>query len=284
MTSIGSDSVRSEVTGTGPHPWRVALAWASLSDVGLRREVNEDSVVTALPVFAVADGMGGHAAGDVASRVVVTRLGDLARDTTSDPAHVYEQLRLAVEDMVTETAITDGNTGTTLTGIVLGEAEGRPTWFCVNIGDSRVYLLENGTLRQITEDHSVVQHLINQGAISPAEAEDHPHANVITRAVGPGDDPYPDVFVVPVASGQRFLICSDGLTKELTDLGIAHFLASGQSPAEAAETLLRESLGNSGRDNITVAVVDVLEVSAGEDGGAEDAGDSDTAPISGTAR
>ncbi len=277
MTSIGAGSDRSEISVAGPHPWRVVLAWASLTDVGLRREINQDSVVTAPPVFVVADGMGGHEAGEFASAAVVTRLAELAGGATSDPARVYEQLQLAIEDMVAETSITDGNTGTTMTGIVLGETDGRPTWFCVNIGDSRVYLLESGTLRQITQDHSVVQHLINTGAISPAEAEDHPHANVIPRAVGPSEDPYPDVFVLPVAPGQRFLLCSDGLTKELTDLGIGHFLAAGATPAQASAELMRESLGNSGRDNITVAVIDVLEVDSPL--AAAPADQADTAPL-----
>jgi protein phosphatase len=110
---------------------------------------------------------------------------------------------------------------------------------------------------QVTTDHSIVQQLVESGQISKDEAEYHPHANVITRAVGLMDAPVPDYVLMPVIAGTRLLICSDGLTKELTDVGIQHFMENGGTPSETVAELLRVALENSGRDNVTVIVVDV---------------------------
>jgi protein phosphatase len=114
-------------------------------------------------------------------------------------------------------------------------------------------------LSQLTTDHSIVQELLDAGAITPAEAEVHPHSNVITRAVGFNEDPVPDFSLVPVVAGTRLLVCSDGLTKELTEHGIRHFLGSGDTVLEAAGALMDAALGNGGRDNVTVIVLEVLE-------------------------
>jgi len=130
-------------------------------------------------------------------------------------------------------------------------------WVTLNIGDSRVYLSRDGVIAQITTDHSVVQELVAAGRLSPEEAENHPYGNVITRAVGPSDSVTPDYVRLDVTDGDRFVICSDGLTKELTDYGIQHFLTENADPAVAAEAMLEAALENGGRDNITIIVLDV---------------------------
>ncbi|GAB3385683.1 protein phosphatase 2C domain-containing protein [Humibacter soli] len=238
---------------------RITLAWAALTDKGYRRAVNEDSLIAKSPIFAVADGMGGHAAGDFASSAVVTRLAEHVSVPFIKEEGVDTALRDAVDDMGRGVGHTDLGTGTTVTGIALTMAEGEPNWLVFNIGDSRVYELEDGELRQLTVDHSIVQELLDAGAITPSEAEVHPHSNVITRAVGFNEEPVPDFSLVPVTAGTRLLACSDGLTKELTEHGIRHYLTVGTSPLDAAGQLLDAALGNGGRDNVTVVVVDVLE-------------------------
>ena len=223
------------------------------SDVGGRREINEDSAVSVPPVFAVADGMGGHDAGEIASRVVVERLARVAADT--DMSGIHQALRDAVHDL-SETEAEAGS-GTTVTGALLSEDQ----LIVFNIGDSRVYLLRENQLVQLTRDHSVVQDLVDAGHISEREAETHPHANVITRAVGFHDDPEPDTVELAPTAGDRLLLCSDGLTKELTAHGIAHFLAESDTVDAAAESLMEAALGNGGRDNVTVIVLDVVAAS-----------------------
>ena len=202
--------------------------------------------------------MGGHTAGDFASTAVVTRLAEqVTVDFVGEDA-LTEALRSAVDDMGRGVGHTDLGTGTTVTGIALTLVDGAPYWLVFNIGDSRVYSYRDGTLEQLTLDHSIVQELLDAGAITPAEAEVHPHSNVITRAVGFNEDPVPDYFLLPIVAGSRLLVCSDGLTKELTEHGIRHFLGEGSSPLDAAQQLMDAALGNGGRDNVTVVVVDVL--------------------------
>jgi protein phosphatase len=259
VTQIGRSSRRHNVAVPGGDGSRVSLSWAALSDKGYRRAVNEDSLLARAPIFAVADGMGGHTAGDFASAAVVTRLAERINTDFVDPDGINVALRSAVDDMGRGVGQTDLGTGTTVTGVALSMADGDPRWLVFNIGDSRVYQLLDGVLTQLTIDHSVVQELLDAGAITPAEAEVHPHSNVITRAVGFNEDPVPDYWSLPIISGERLLVCSDGLTKELTEHGIRHFLSVGGSPLEAAGQLMDAALGNGGRDNVTVIVVDVLE-------------------------
>ncbi|HWU59707.1 MAG TPA: protein phosphatase 2C domain-containing protein [Microbacteriaceae bacterium] len=259
MTQIGRSSRRHSVVVPGTHGAHVTLGWAALSDKGYRRAVNEDSVLARSPLFAVADGMGGHTAGDFASAAVVTRLAEQVGEDFVESAQLSDALRAAVDDMGRGVGQTDLGTGTTVTGIALSMVDGAPCWLVYNIGDSRTYQLLDGVLTQLTVDHSIVQELLDAGAITPAEAEVHPHSNVITRAVGFNEDPVPDFSYIPVVAGARLLVCSDGLTKELTEHGIRHFLVEGETALDAAGSLMDAALGNGGRDNVTVIVVDVLE-------------------------
>lgn len=260
MTQASASSSGHTVTITGRAGSTVTLSWAALTDTGLRRTANEDSYVASAPVFAVADGMGGHLAGDLASAAVATRLAERDGLAPIEPSDVTDALRAAVEDMREGLGITDNGTGTTVSGVAIAEREEKLAWLVFNIGDSRVYRLEQGVLEQLTRDHSVVQELMDAGHITSEEADVHPHSNIITRAVGFHEDPVPDFRLIALRAGARFLICSDGLTKELTNYGIRHFLLANPKPADAAQQLVEAALGNGGRDNVTVIVIDVLAV------------------------
>lgn len=262
MTVRGENASR--VTLTVGENLEVELSWHGLTHVGHRREVNQDSYVAMPPVFAVADGMGGHAAGEIASEAVVLRLAELS-GTKADRKMLESALQDAVDDIELNVGETELGAGTTVTGVLLGDDPSEPSWTVFNIGDSRVYQLFKGALSQLTVDHSVVQHLIDTGQITEAEAETHPHANVITHAVGMGEDPVPDYANVALVPGQRLLICSDGLTKELTDVGIQRYLEEADTAEDAATLLLQQALGNAGRDNVTVLVIDVHAVDGTRD-------------------
>jgi serine/threonine protein phosphatase PrpC len=238
----------------------VTLAWAALTDTGRRREVNEDSLLAEPPIFAVADGMGGHSAGDVASGAVVTRLAELAGTDHLEAEAINEALSRSVIDMAAGEGVTDLGTGTTVTGAAVAIVSGVPQWIVFNIGDSRVYQLTSGVLEQVTTDHSVVQELVDAGRITRDEADVHPQGNIITRAVGFHEPPVPDYRILPIQPGMRLLICSDGLTKELTAYGIRHFLISNPRADDAVKALVDAALDNGGRDNVTVIVLDVLSV------------------------
>lgn len=271
MTQIGRTSARVSVTREGAHPRRVTLSWAALTDKGNKRAVNEDSAVSELPVFAVADGMGGHSAGDVASAAVVERLGEIT-DAVTDADTIDEALAKALTDIDRVGDESVLGTGTTVTGVALSEVDDELAWMVFNIGDSRVYLFADDELRQLTVDHSVVQELIDAGLITRDQAEHHPDSNVITRAVGFHEKPVPDYSSLPVAAGQRILMCSDGLTKELTDHGIRHYLSTTATAERAATELVTAALANGGRDNVTVVVVDVeADTSLGDTADAQDA-------------
>jgi len=233
------------------------LTWAESTETGRRREVNQDAVLAEYPLFVVADGMGGHLGGEIASASTVDRLRAVVAGGSVTPKSIEKALSRAVKDIVSHPETTDEGTGTTLTGLYLETSADEPHWVTLNIGDSRVYLLRDDEIVQVTTDHSVVQELIAAGRLSPEEAENHPYGNVITRAVGPSDSVKPDYLRLEVVDGDRFVICSDGLTKELTDFGIRHFLDANPDPADAVTAMMNAALENGGRDNITIIVLDV---------------------------
>ena len=233
----------------------LSLSWAAVTDVGRRREVNQDAVLAHYPLFIVADGMGGHIGGEIASASTIERLSAVAGKDAVSPKSIEKALARAVDDIARHPGTTDDGTGTTVTGVYLDTSGDEPTWVTLNIGDSRVYLMRDDSLMQITTDHSVVQELIASGRLSPEEAENHPYGNVITRAVGPTESVTPDYVRLDVVDGDRFVICSDGLTKELTDYGILHFLLEHPDPAEAVDAMLRAAIDNGGRDNVSIIVL-----------------------------
>jgi protein phosphatase len=150
--------------------------------------------------------------------------------------------------------------GTTLSGVSIASVDGLGYWLVVNIGDSRTYQFANGELEQITVDHSYVQELIDEGELTPGEAMKDPRRNIITRAIGAGSVGEADYWLFPAERGDRMLICSDGLTTELTDDRIAEILAAQPDPQRAADILTAEAVRAGGRDNVTVVVVDALSV------------------------
>ena len=260
MTAIGANSTGFSVTEpeTGA---RVTLSWAAATEVGNHRAQNEDSYSVGSPVFAVADGMGGHSAGDVASDAVVRRLAELEAPGFATLDSLEAALEKSVEDLRSTLTEDQRGAGTTVTGVALVREGAQLQWAAFNIGDSRVYALINGDFSQVTVDHSVVQQLVDAGQITRDEADYHPHANVITRAVGISDAPIPDYVSLPVEAGMRIMLCSDGLTKELTDVGIEHFWRTAATAPDAVDDLMKAALANSGRDNVTIVIIDVLGVS-----------------------
>ncbi|GAA1455519.1 PP2C family protein-serine/threonine phosphatase [Nesterenkonia lacusekhoensis] len=228
------------------------------SHVGLRRELNEDSSVVTDTLFAVADGMGGHEAGEVASSLAVQTLAE-GWDAAQGLISRYELQQFIDRADARIREATDSKAGTTLTGAALIEAEGELQWLVFNIGDSRTYMFEEGRLVRLTRDHSQVQEMYESGIITADEIHNHPNRNVITRALGAGDAFDADFFAATVNAGQRMLICSDGLTGELEDAKIAEILDRGESAQETVDALIQRSLRRGGRDNVTVVVVDVKE-------------------------
>jgi protein phosphatase len=257
MTSIGDDGVEVHVPVPGLEP-DLVLSWAARTDIGHRRSANEDSVLVGLPVFAVADGMGGHAAGDRASAAVAERLA-------REPGPFAELAALEqafIDSGAAIDALAEGipiGVGTTITGAALVNDGPAPSFLVFNIGDSRVYRFERNELIQVTIDHSVVQELVDAGVIAPEMADHHPESNVITRALGFHDEPLPDIWRIPARAGMRLLICSDGLTKEIGDERLRLHLASGMPAAETANALVDAALAAGGRDNVTLIVVDVVQ-------------------------
>lgn len=226
------------------------------TDVGLRRRTNEDSFIEAAPVFAVADGMGGHSRGDLASKTMIDQLSDSIRSGEPTTPEVVFTAITAANSKILKWAGDVGVAGTTIAGIALVSLSSQADchWMAFNIGDSRVYLWDESELRQITVDHSVVQELVDGGEITAEEALTHPERNFVTRAVGVEREADPDVWLLPAEGRQVFVVCSDGLTRELTDAEIAEVLA--QELADPAARLIELALASGARDNVTVLVVD----------------------------
>lgn len=230
------------------------LAWGSRSDVGLVREHNEDSFVVRFPLFAVADGMGGHEAGEVASSIAVTRLAETAPATADDAslAGAVESANIAVLEAPAKGTGRPGM-GTTCTSVII---EGS-TMAVAHVGDSRCYLLHKGQLMRVTHDHSYVEELVAAGQITPEEARVHPNRSVITRALGNDPKMQADHFSVDVERGDRILLCSDGLSSMVTDGVIEETLMSSATPQNCADALVDAALAEGGSDNVTCIVIDV---------------------------
>lgn len=231
------------------------------TDRGLRRELNEDSLVAMHPIYAIADGMGGHEAGEIASSICVQTLAESRIVGMAAPeanaSDIQELIHLADQRIRYQT---QGIAGTTLSGVVLVQESGQPYWLVFNVGDSRTYRLSQGTFAQITVDHSEVQELVDSGQITPDEALIHPRRHVVTRALGAGSDTEADFWLMPVEEGDRILVCSDGLTAEVSDDHIFRILSTLKSPQDATDSLIQAALRSGGRDNISVIVIDAADV------------------------
>lgn len=258
---MNPETTEPAVTGTSDTAPSIRLSCGYATDRGLRRELNEDSFIAQDPVFAVADGMGGHEAGEVASGLCVRALARAEVLSAGKRNATAADLREAIEaaDLSIREA-TDSRAGTTLSGVVLVEERGVPYWLVFNVGDSRTYRLTQGSFEQISVDHSEVQELVDGGHITADEALVHPRRHVVTRALGTGDDAEADYWMLPVEEGDRVLICSDGLNSEVSDEHIHRILSTVASPQDAADALVQAALRSGGRDNITVVVVDATDV------------------------
>lgn len=237
------------------------LSWGACTHRGCVRELNEDAVLAAPPVFLVADGMGGHAAGEVASGIAVDCLGGLQARIGVTPEEVLGLLAAANEQIrehVRASPATAGM-GTTLTGLVAVEHEGREQLFALNVGDSRLYRWRAGELVQVTVDHTPVQELLDNGVIDEEQAAVHPDRHLISRALGTEPTARPDVWFLLPEPGDRYLLCTDGLTRELGPADLAAALATVPDPVAAVDGLLEVALARGGRDNISVVLIDVLD-------------------------
>jgi len=251
-------------------PQGVTVASAVSSDVGLVRRANEDSALAEWPVYLVADGMGGYEAGDRASAAVVQAFRrHVVGLKFATVGAVRDALTAAGDEVAKVAAETDRGAGSTVTGVVLIEDEGEPAWLVFNVGDSRVYRHHGTELEQLTVDHSLGQELIDRGAMRREDLASFDRRNVITRAIG-APDSTADSWLLPVVNGERLLLCSDGLTAEVSDEGIRATLTMSGRPESAAQALVQRARQAGGRDNITVVVVDVIS------GGIEELGDGTT--------
>jgi PPM family protein phosphatase len=238
------------------------LEQAGRTDVGRQRSANEDSLVVRPPLFAVADGMGGAKAGEVASAVAVEAV-EAAKDS-SEPAEA--QLAGIVREAnrrIYDLAVADESRrgmGTTLT---LAKLHGDEVSLA-HVGDSRAYRLRGGQLEQLTRDHSLVAELERSGQITPEAAEHHPQRSIITRALGPEPDVDVDTYTLSGRDGDLFLLCSDGLTSMISDDEVSSILRSAGSLDEAADELVRAANQSGGKDNITVILFRLGHEEAGE--------------------
>ena len=231
--------------------------WGAATDTGRHRERNEDSFLAEGRVFAVADGMGGHAAGDVASGMAIDALRPLADADVLSTRELTQVIQSANDAIVAhgfESAPTIGM-GTTVTGVALVSGDDTPLWAVFNVGDSRVYRFSDGRLTQVTVDHSEVQELIDAGRMTPEQARTDPRRHIVTRALGTLPAPPVDIWILPPEPGEQFVVCSDGLTEELSDAQIGKVLSAATTPDEAAANLVHEALRAGGHDNVTVVVV-----------------------------
>ncbi|MGP9489351.1 PP2C family protein-serine/threonine phosphatase [Glutamicibacter sp. 287] len=302
---------------TEQHAESFRLAVSGQTHVGLKRQDNQDRILITDVIQAVADGMGGHEAGEVASQLAVETLEELntfSFKTVVPRLPTVEQIQRQIQlidDRIRDALESRG--GTTLCALALVRSSGPgqdqisqpmvvPPWtgsfkmsqntdvlskitpemlaehrartekvsaetqstgeytslLLVNVGDSRGYRLRGQELRQLTRDHSAVQEMVDAGQITEAEARSHPHRNLITRALGAGADSQPDLTVLQPRIGDRYLLCSDGLSGELTEMNIQELLINHPDRQEATQVLTQAALEAGGRDNIAVVVIDVL--------------------------
>lgn len=245
----------------------VRLLHAARTDVGMIRSGNEDNFAVHVPypaergLFVVADGMGGHAAGEVASEMAVQTLERELADIkdledASAAERVADALRMAnrsIHDR-TITEVDKQGMGTTASVLLLAGMR----YLIGQVGDSRVYLLRDGALHQLTKDHSYVQEQVDAGFLTPEQARYHPYSNVITRCVGASPDVQPDIYFGEVRIGDLFLVASDGLTGMVDDRRLQMLLMSRVEPERKVHALIAEANGRGGLDNITAIVVQVL--------------------------
>jgi protein phosphatase len=244
----------------------VHFSCAARTDVGVVRSGNEDNylMLSDRGVFIVADGMGGHAAGEVASemavRIISREIGSLRGVTDDQAGERIQRAIVSANEAIFERTLSEHDKrgmGTTTT--VLALLPGR--YLVGQVGDSRAYLLRNGTFLQLTKDHSYVQEQVDAGLLTPEQARVHPYSNVITRCVGAGSEVVPDLYFGTLNAGDVLLLASDGLTGMLEDEQLARILEAGEGPQSWVDRMIAEANRRGGLDNITAIIVKIEEVS-----------------------
>ena len=242
----------------------LTLAIGAATDTGNLRGQNEDAHIAEQNLFAVADGMGGHNAGEVASAMAIEHLRSIAISGVSSAeafAQIVRDLNGAIYTSATATTDQRGM-GTTLTAAALltstSDTDQPAQIVIANVGDSRTYLLRSGVLRQMSVDHSYVQELVTEGLLTVDEARTHPRRNIVTRALGIDEQVSVDTWTIPMFDGDRFMLCSDGLVDEVPLDEITEMMREHSAPQLVAERLVTAAKRHGGRDNITVIVVDVV--------------------------
>ncbi|WP_299304742.1 PP2C family serine/threonine-protein phosphatase [uncultured Brachybacterium sp.] len=243
-----------DLTGT------IRVISAAATHVGHVRATNEDSILNVSPVYMVADGMGGHNAGEVASAIAVEEFEKLTIQENVTVEQLGEALRSAatrIGELGGESTLGAGTTVAVVATMVL---DGVGYWVVLNLGDSRVYRLSGDIFEQVSVDHSVVQELMDRGELTPAQAKVHPYRHMVTRALGAGPESDPDYWLIPAEVGDRMLICSDGLTGEVDDTGIEQLLRRPTDVRTLSHELVGRALDAGGHDNISVVLVEAVEV------------------------
>ena len=253
MTNQTAHTTSSQTNNTSPIEV-VSSYYGSRTEVGHVREHNEDSLTVLPPLFAVADGMGGHEAGEIASEITINTLNDLAPESADAEAlaRAVVAANLNVIKAPSQGIGREGM-GTTLTAAILEKER----LIIAQVGDSRAYLLHNGSLQQITRDHSLMADMIEAGQLTEAEARVHPNRSVITRAIGSDPHMQPDLYELNVETGDRLLLCSDGVCGMIEDSEIASIMRQTPSAQACADQLVEAALHAGGFDNATAVVVDV---------------------------
>ncbi len=237
----------------------ITITSSALTHPGNVRKSNEDNMLVTGRVVAVADGLGGHAAGEVASKIAVDRMRELGDIDHLHPDQIIDAI-LDTNGLIlaaTREHPDNAGMGTTLAGVGVVTMDGSEHCVVFNVGDSRVYRLVDGDFAQVSVDHSEVQELQDAGQISAEAAAFYPRRNIITRCLGTDPAPMPDLWVFVPSPHERFVICSDGLSGEVDDAAIAATIQQATTPKDAAESLLQQALDGGGRDNVTVIVVDM---------------------------
>jgi protein phosphatase len=240
------------------------LRWGARTHRGRVRPLNEDALLTAAPAFVVADGMGGHAAGEVASAITVDCFRQLSGAERVPAEDVMALLQEANERILDHAAANPDarGMGTTVTGLVVVQNGPSEELLAFNVGDSRLYRVRDGSLAQVSVDHSAVQELVDAGVLAPEDIGIHPDRHVVTRALGANPAPRPDLWFIVPERGDRFVLCTDGLSGEVNGHDLAAVATLEEDPQEVARRLTDIALSAGGRDNVTVVVVDVIRVTS----------------------
>lgn len=238
----------------------IRVVSAAATHVGRVRSTNEDSYLEAPPVFLVADGMGGHNAGEVASAIVVEEFEKLSLGQNVTVELLGDALASAAQRIAALTGQDQAGAGTTVAAVSTMVLDGVGYWVVLNLGDSRVYRLSDEIFEQVSVDHSVVQELMDRGELTLAQARAHPYRHMITRALGAGPNAEPDYWLIPAEVGDRMLICSDGLTGEVDDATIERVLRRRDDLPTVCRDLIHLALDGGGRDNVTVVIAEATEI------------------------